>query len=79
MLVLQEVALGGVHADLTVRIDVIALGDHGSGLVVLGEDAELVSKVGGVDLLGPQHLHEIRLGHVGDPLHILARIEPGAL
>jgi hypothetical protein len=37
--------------------------------------AELVGKIGDIDLLLPEHLHQIGLRHVDGPLHILGRIE----
>ena len=43
--------------------------------VVLREKAKLVGEIGRVHLLLAEHLHEVRLRHIDDPLHVLGRIE----
>ena len=52
----------------------VAGGDHGAPVVILREEAELIGKVGDVNLLLPKHLHQIGLRHIDRPLHVIGRI-----
>src|SRR5262249_61137085 len=55
--------------------DPVARGDHRAQFIVLGKEAELVGKIGDIDLLLPEHLQQTGLRHMDGPLHILGRIE----
>ena len=59
--------------------DHVAGGDDRAPFVVLREEAELVGEIGRVDLTLAEHLHEVGLRHIDDPLHVLGRIETGLL
>ena len=76
VLVLHELAPRGVDGDGAVRLDLVACGDDRAPLVVLREIAELVRKFGSIDIILPEHLHQVRLGYVREPLNVLTRIQP---
>jgi hypothetical protein len=74
---LQKVLAHRVGRDFRAGHDLIVVDDDRAPFVVLGEEAELVGKVGGVDLVLSQHAHEVGLRDVHDPLHVLGGIEAG--
>ena len=74
---LEKVLAHRVGRDLGAGDDLVVVDDDRAPFVVLREEAELVGKVGGVDLVLSEHAHEVGLRDVHDPLHVLGGIETG--